>query len=68
MLVAPGLEAVLAARIYRAADEFAVVADADVVVLCVPTAYHRDHLATRDRRLGTLTAVLHLDPVPVTRL
>src|SRR4051812_22174274 len=34
------LAAVVAAERYRAAAEFDAVADADVVVLCVPTPYH----------------------------
>lgn len=36
------LDEVLAAGSYRAAGDFAAVARADVVVLCVPTPYHAD--------------------------
>lgn len=36
------LRAVIDAGSYRAAGDFATVANADVVVLCVPTPYHND--------------------------
>jgi UDP-N-acetyl-D-glucosamine dehydrogenase len=54
------LDEVLRAGSYRASDDFGAVAEADVVVLCVPTPYHNDAPDLSYVEAATTSVAAHL--------